>query len=382
MMKDIFWLMKKILSVTFRKRRNIIMYFGMPIVGIFISFLAYGDSGQQTLKVGVVDKDHQTIAHDTIHFLEHLNNVHVLQLKESSIKEKIVSGSTDCVIILDKGFSDSIQTGNPQHIQVVSIKGAQITGFVKSYLYQYLDNIISIGKAANGDHNTFEKMYVKYQQAHFKLTAQNLKDTSKSKDMTYQTIGFLLMIMLLSAGNFAEIILKEKENRTYYRLLSTPISARKYVLSNVAVNLIVMVTQVIFTLVVITKVFHIDMHVAFWQMAIILILFALVAIGLSLMIVSFANSSSSASALQNLVSTPTCLLAGCFWPVEIMPKAVQKFADFMPQHWTLDTISKLQQGSHFANLYLHCLILIAFALAFFLIATYKFGKNNSVRNFV
>jgi ABC-2 type transport system permease protein len=381
-MKDIFWLMKKILSVTFRKRRNIIMYFGLPIIGIFISFLAYGGSGLQTLKVGIVDKDQQTIAHDTIHFLKQLSNVHVLEMNESNMNEKITSGSIDCAIILDKGFSDSIQNGNPNHIQIVSIKGAQIIGFVKSYLYQYLDNIVSIGKAANGDATTFKKMYVNYQQSDFKLKAQNLKDTSKSKDMTNQTIGFLLMIMLLSAGNFTEIILKEKENRTYYRLLSTPISARKYVLSNIAVNMIVMITQVIFTLVVITQVFHIDMHVAFWQMAVILILFALIAIGLSLMIVSFANSSTSASALQNLVSTPTCLLAGCFWPVEIMPKAVQKIADFMPQHWTLATITKLQQGSHFGSLYLHFMILLAFALAFFLIATYKFGRNNSVRTFV
>jgi ABC-2 type transport system permease protein len=76
------------------------------------------------------------------------------------------------------------------------------------------------------------------------------------------------------------------------------------------------------------------------------------------------------------------LLAGCFWPVEIMPKAVQKIADFLPQRWTLDTISKLQQGNHFDTLYLNYLILAAFAVAFFLIAVYKFGRSNSVKNFV
>jgi ABC-2 type transport system permease protein len=56
-----------------------------------------------------------------------------------------------------------------------------------------------------------------------------------------------------------------------------------------------------------------------------------------------------------------------------------KSCDFLPQRWTLDTISKLQQGSHFGSLYLNYMILIAFAGAFFLIAIYKFGKNNSVQ---
>lgn len=381
-MKDILWLMKKILSVTFRKKRNILMYFGMPLIGIFISFLAYGDGGQQSLKVGVVNQDQQRIANDTVQFLQGLTNVKVIKLKESEVEDKITAGKLDCAITIGAGFSESILTGEPGSIQIVSIKGAQITGFVKSYLNNYLENIFAISKAAKGDPNTFEKMYTHYQHANYKLSVHSVKDTSKNIGMSYGTIGFLIMIMLLSAGNFAEIIIKEKENRTYFRLLSTPITARKYVLSNIAVTLMVMIGQIIFTLLMMTKVFHINIHVPFWQLAIVLTLFALVAIGLSLTVVSFASSSGSASALQNLVSTPTSLLAGCFWPVEIMPKAVQKVADFMPQRWTLDTISKLQQGHHFGSLYLNFMILIAFALAFFLIATYKFGKNTSVRNFV
>lgn len=86
--------------------------------------------------------------------------------------------------------------------------------------------------------------------------------------------------------------------------------------------------------------------------------------------------------MQNLVIVPTCLLAGCYFPYDIMPKAVQKVADFLPQRWLLDTIAKLQQGIPFSELYLNILILFAFAIAFFLIAIYKFGRNNDARNFV
>jgi ABC-2 type transport system permease protein len=381
-MKDIFWLMKKILKVTFSKKRNILIYFGVPLIGILISFLAYGNAGSQVLKVGVVNQDRQTIANDTVHFLENLQNVHVEKMNEKEVNDNISSGALDCAIILNKGFSEKTQSGIPDNIQIVSIKGEEITGFVKSYLYQYLDNILLISRASAGDKKTFEKMYTNVQQDHYKLSISSLKDTSKSKNMTNQMIGFLIMIMLMSAGNFSEIIIKEKENRTYYRLLSTPITARKYVLSNIAVNLLVMFAQILCTLFFITVIFHIDMNVSFWQMTVVLLLFAFVAVGLSLMLVSFASSSASVSALQNLVSTPTCLLAGCFWPVEIMPKAVQKIADFLPQRWTLDTISKLQQGNHFDTLYLNYLILAAFAVAFFLIAVYKFGRSNSVKNFL
>lgn len=381
-MRDVLWLMKKILSVTFRKKRNIILYFGLPLIGIFIAFLAYGNPAQQDLQIGIVNQDQQPLANDTVQFLKGLNNVQIVEVNESQINDKIATGALDCAITFERGFSQSLLKGNPGHIQIASIKGAQVTSYVKAYLYNYLDNISSISRAANGAPNTFDKMYSAYQHEGFKVTVNSLKDTSKYKDMTYQTIGFLLMIMLISSGNFAEVIIKEKENRTYFRLLSTPINARKYVLSNVVVNLLVMAVQIMVTLFFMKVIFHIQMNASIWQTALVLLMFALVSAGLSLMIVSFAGSSASASALQTLISTPTCLLAGCFWPVDIMPKGVQKIADFLPQRWTLDTITKLQEGSHLSGLYVNFLILLAFALAFFLIAVYKFGRNDSVKNFV
>jgi ABC-2 type transport system permease protein len=235
---------------------------------------------------------------------------------------------------------------------------------------------------AAGNQQTFEQMYQGFQQTKYQLTTHALEDSSRNKFMTNQTIGFLIMIMLMSAGNMSEIILLEKENRTYFRLLSTPINARKYILSNVLVNMIVMTIQVLITLTIMKVVFHIGMNMSFWSALFVMSLFSLIAVGISLVIVSFSNSRSAAGALQNLIITPTVMLSGCFWPVEVMPKSLQRIADFLPQRWTLDTLTKLQEGNPFSGLYLHFIILFAFAAAFFLIAVYRFSRNNSTQTFV
>ncbi|WP_145462265.1 ABC transporter permease, partial [Staphylococcus hominis] len=73
-----------------------------------------------------------------------------------------------------------------------------------------------------------------------------LQDTSNHKEMTYSVIGYLIIIMLYSAGNLTELMIKERENRTYYRLLSTPITSKQYVLANAAVNIITMAVQILF----------------------------------------------------------------------------------------------------------------------------------------
>ncbi|QDD83018.1 ABC transporter permease [Bacillus cereus] len=381
-MKDILWLIQKTLSVLLKNKKSLLIIISLPIIGTLISFSIYGNAGQGTLNIGIVNKENEPIANDTIKFLEGLNHVNVSKVKESQIEDKLTSKKLDGVITLDSGFSKSVREGKPEHIEISSIKGDQVTGFIKTYLYNYIDNIAAISKVAGTDQSTFDNMYAGYQKSSFKMKTETLEDTSKNKDMTNQTMGYLIMFMLFSAANLSGHILKEKENRTYFRLLSTTIDGKKFILSNVGVNMIILTVQILITILFLTNVFHTNINMPFIVMMGVLMLFALIAIGISLVLVAFSKNSASANAMQNMIIVPTCLLAGCYFPYDIMPSAVQKVANFLPQRWLLDTISKLQQGIPFSELYLNILILFAFAIAFFLIAIYKFGRNNDARNFV
>lgn len=381
-MKEMLWLVKNTLNVTFKNKKNIFLFLCLPLLGIFVALMTQGSTDKTDLNVGIVDYDKSQITADTAAFLKGLDNVKVSAVSRSEAAEKIASGTLDCAITFDKGFTDSVLDGKPGHVGISSVKGAEVTGFVKSYLYHYIDNIAAMGKSAQGDSQTFEKIYKNYQSSGVTLKTQTLDDTSKNNKMTYQTVGFLLMAMLFSAGNLSEILVKEKENRTYFRLLTTPITARQYVFSNITVSLFVMIFQTLFTLFMMKNVFHIDPGIPFWQMAVVLSIFALSAIGLALITVVFSNSSKGAGALQNLIFMPTIMLSGCFWPVEIMPLFAQRIAEFLPQRWVLDTLTKLQDGQQFQSLYLNILILFGFAAAFFLLVIYKFSRNNDARNFV
>ncbi|WP_211745621.1 ABC transporter permease [Paenibacillus sp. Marseille-Q4541] len=382
-MKEMVWLIRKTLAGTFRSKRNWFIYLGLPIIGVLISMFLYSNNSSGALHIGIVNKDgNQTITKDTIRFLEGLNHMEVIVTDEETLSSDIAAGKLDSGIVIDPGFGASVREGRPDHINIISVKGAQVTTYVKSMLQSYIANVAVIGKESQGDDALFNKIYAAYTQQSYQLSAETLKDTSNTKTMTYQSIGFLVMFMMFSAVNMSEMILKEKENRTFLRLLSSPVSARTYVLSNVVVNGMIMLLQIVITLVVMKNVFHIDSGISYGQMIISLLLFALTAISLSLMLVAFAKSTSGAGAMQNLIITPTCLLAGCFFPMDIMPDTIRKISSFTPQHWLLDMINKLQQGQELGSLYLNMVILIAFATVFALIAIYRFGRNNDIRQFV
>ncbi|GGF91279.1 hypothetical protein GCM10010912_40400 [Paenibacillus albidus] len=240
-----------------------------------------------------------------------LDSMLVREIEEPEVKDLIASGELDAAIILPAGFTQSLIDSKPAEVQIVSIKGAQVTGQV-----------------ANGDEVKFNDLYEDFQKSGFHLSAEKVENQSVNHNKTNQSIGYLLILMLVSSSSLSGI--------------------------------------------------------PFWSMFLILMLFALVAISLSLAIVAFSSRSSIASGMQNmiLIPIPTSLMAGCMFPIALMPAAMQQLAHFLPQYWLLDTFSNLQQGVSMGDLSLNLLILAAFAGVLSLIAVYKFGRNNDTRSYI
>lgn len=357
------------------------MYLGMPILGLLLSFVIQESKEQPSINIGIVNQDEHQITTDTMRILKDLKGSKITNIKKEEINKKLDDGELDTVITFQKGFSESVRFGKPGNVEISSVKGAEITNFVKSYLYQYLNNITKLSVLSKGNQVTFDKMYENYQQSTIKLNVISIEDRSKINSLTYQMVGYLLIIMLFTSASLSGIILKEKENRTYFRLLSTPINATKYVLSNVILNVSMLILQT-FLIISFMKIFTIAPGFPVWQMAITLLLFSFVAVGFSLVTVTLANGTANYGAMQTFFIIPTCLISGCFLPLNVMPDMMIKIANFFPQKWVLDTLVQLQAGHAFGSLYVNILILLAFVLAFALIAIYNFSKNNVVRKFI
>jgi len=370
------------LKVLLRKRGNIIVIFLLPIIGMLVSIVAYGNIGSTSVSVGVIDNDQSVLAGDFIQSISQQQSLKVIALTEKEKQSQISTGKVDSALVIPRGFADGIYHDKLRSVEIFSIKGAAATAWIQSYSNIYLRNLQDIAEASGGDIKTFNTIYNNLRQDKLALQVKKVQDQSQSKGMTTQMIGFLIMFMLMGAGNTAEMMLREKKNRTYYRICSAPVSANTYILGNVLANLILVTLQIALALFFMINVFKIVLYIPVVELFLILVLFGLVAIGLGVLIVAFSNDSRQASTMQNLLITPTCMLAGCLWPIEIMPKYLQRVADFLPQKWTIEAIQKLQMGVSFDKIIIDLLIIVAFALTFFLVAAYRLGKNDSVKTFV
>ncbi len=381
-MHNMLLIIANILKVTFRKKGNIIVYLFLPLVGVFVSLLIYGNAGSTVLRIGVVNDDTGVFSQDLKASMQETENFVISDVSKEELSGRLLNMDLDAVVEIPSGYTESIYKGNPEKLEVVSVKGQETTVWIKQSLNNYMDILYKLSAAAGGNRASFDKMYGQYKSNPARLTVVKLKDEVTGKNMAQASIGFLIMFLMAGASLISMIILKEKRDRTYHRICSAPVNARQYIAGNAITSLLVVIAQILMIQVSMKYIFRINSGIDDVAMFIILLMFGLVAIGVGLVVTAFSSSSYMASTLSTLIMTPTCMLGGCFWDIRQMPDIMQKIGYFVPQRWAMNAIDKLQTGGKPSDIYMNLLILAAFAAALILIAVYRFARTNNMQKFV
>jgi len=347
-----------------------------------MSMTMHAGTGTNKLSIGIINMDNGILSNDIINSLSKTESFEVVQIDSDSIDELLMDDKLSCAVIFPKNLLEGFLSGNPKKIEIVSVRGKETTIWLENYIKLYTDNIYMLARASGGKRAVFDKLYEGYKNQKVHLEIAKVDDQANDKSIVFTSLGFLIMFVMIGTGNTAEIILKDKRNRTYFRICSAPVKPGEYVLSNAITNIIIVLIQICLLIFIMRWVFKINTYVPDWQMVVILGCFGLVAISIGMMIVALARSSYEAGVASTLVITPSCMLAGCFWPVEYMPAIMQKISYFIPQRWALDAVQALQRGAVFHDVAGNLVVLMAFAAVFFVLSAYRFSTTDDVSRFI
>ncbi|MCR1973192.1 ABC transporter permease [Clostridium sporogenes] len=378
-MKQVFLLTKSILKRTFRKKSNIITFVLLPVLAVFIA-LFLNASGTSYSKIGVVDLNESYLSKDMIKSIDSKKNFVVVKVSKNNMNKQLLDKKVDCVVVIPKDFHKEIIEGNFKKLDIISVRGEDITSWIKNYLNYYIDTLNNISVVSNNNEKTFKDMYDGFKKQDLKLNYKSIGDKTKSKSVTKQSIGLLLVFMLIASSTASSFILKDKANKTYYRIFCSNISKSKYIIANVIANFIIFLIQIFVILFMSLHVLKLNFYIDTKIMFIILCSFGFVSIGFGIIIAAFSKSLNQSSYLSNILITPTCMLSGCFWPLDMMPNFMQKLANIFPQTWILKTIDSLQQGKSFNEVISYLSIVILFAVSFFIIGILKLTNDENLKS--
>jgi len=154
--------------------------------------------------------------------------------------------------------------------------------------------------------------------------------TKKYRFIEFFVPGIIAMsVMTLSLFGTVNLNTELRQKGIIRKLSTTPITRTDWILSNILYQFILAVISTIAMLLVSYAVFNVSLHIDAWLLAFILLdVFAFVGIGMIL--TRFVKEAQSAAAAANAISFPMMFLSGSFFPIELMPGFLQKFARILP----------------------------------------------------
>ena len=313
-------------------------------------------------------------------------------------KEMISTGEQRILIVIPEGFSAYIQSQTdlhvakilseviPDHEEVVlekkELKEVEIYfdpavgANVRNSLKTAIDNMIS-NIETKAMYSTFEREFdtdfsfiseeklITFTEHSLSISKQNIVPNAVQHNLPAWTLFALFFIVLPLSIN----MVKEKNQGTYVRLKTLPISPFYLMLSKIIVYLFVCMIQFYLMLMVSMYLFPViglpalEIEGKFWALSIVAFFSGLAAIGLGVLIGTFANTHEQAAPFGATSVVILAAIGGLWFPVYAMPETMQVMAKISPMNWGLESFYHvLLRDASYAHITPYLMMLVAFFL--------------------
>jgi len=380
-MRTLWIIIVNFLKQTFNKKINYIFFFIVPVLSFAAIILLFGTPDNSKLNIGYRNLDSGSFGNGLISRLQKSTTINVSVVAEDQISGKIIDGSLAAALTIPENFSSQITDAGTPDIRLVSLQGATVTGFLQQTINQFINDAAQLRLSANGDEILFAKMYTEFLTNEYTMSRAAVSDNSIRKTAGSIGIGLFLFLMLIQAAGITNLMLKDKENRTFFRISIAPLREILYPLGNMLAAFFIMVIQIILTFGIVVLVFKIDFAIPLYKIIPLFVAFSLTAVCFGTMVTALARSTMQAALIANLIITPSCLLGGCFWPSSIMPAFIRRISAIFPQSWVMQAVEKMQNGASLLSISFTMLLLLAFGALFIAIYAYATRHYKNLSTF-
>ncbi|MEX1306947.1 MAG: ABC transporter permease [Eubacteriales bacterium] len=374
-MRNLLIVIKNILKRIFKKPSSYIIHLLVPIVVSVGIFLVYSMWSSSVIAMALCDYDKTEASSSLIAAIERTGKFEVIETTQSEAESMVADGDASFAYVIPADFEEKVLSNEAPEIVIYAVGQSEGTGWIEAISDFQIQNIRDMALAAEYDQATLSEMLSSLSDGAVTLESQSVADVTRDKETNVNSFGMYMMLLMISTITISLQLLEEKKMGTYTRIGMAPVNPKIYTLGNVSATMIVSTIQIVVLMAALVIFVNINFHMNPLVMFVIMWVFALCSASLGLMMAAFAKNANAAGTLISLVVSPSCMLAGCFWPISFMPDYMRKIAYITPQRWTLDAIADMQSGGGVAELMPSLLMVLAFTLLFFLMAAFKFKTD-------
>ncbi len=202
------------------------------------------------------------------------------------------------------------------------------------------------------------------------------EDTTFFDQLSPILVGFFVFFFVFLISGIA--LLRERTTGTLERLLATPIKRREIVFGYLLGYGLFAVIQTIIVVFYAVKVLDIMLIGSLWNVIVINLCLALVALSLGILLSAFANSEFQMMQFIPIAIIPQVFFAGVF-PFESMAGWMQLIAKCMPMYYGGDAlVAVMYKGLGISDITNDLLVLLGFALVFIVLNVVALKKYRKI----
>jgi len=357
-------ILKKDLKLFFSDKKAVLLSFLMPILLISLFAFAFGGTGNNSRKTKPIellisDIDNSVDSKNVVSKLMSLNEVSLISKDVAEATKLVKKGKYVGVLILGKGFQDSIAKGAnlPMELRYDAARQLEM-GMLQSVLMQNLMSAIgekSIKARMNsyfdenfaGIPNTVRAKIFSDMDSGNNMIGETmnpemgLKMTSVIKEdiktgnlgLIQAVAGTAIMMLLFSIAGIGGGLLDEKDAGTLKRLLYSPLKATDILFGKMGAALILAILQLIVMFVFSWLVFGLPIFKDITALVLMILATAFAVSSFGMFLVAIAKTRQQLQGLSTIVILVMSAIGGSMVPLFVMPAIMQKIAIVSVNYW-------------------------------------------------
>ncbi|MCD4671242.1 MAG: ABC transporter permease [Anaerolineaceae bacterium] len=396
-MMKIFELAYKDLTQVLRDKRSLVFLVAMPLVFTLFMGFAYRsgeDSAEEDPRMALAWVEESPASTTSMMLYERLADSDTLKperMPKAAALEALHKQDVAGVLVIPAGFGDPVEAGSQQLTLV-----ADTTSTVGQSLYQLLRvpvsqlmSAVEIGQISAETLNNSAEFTPALELAWRKWgenNAQNLvqveqavalKSQSWFGDNPYNQAspGMIIQFAIMGLVNSAQILVQERKNRTLQRLMTTSMRPREIIAGHMLAMFALVLLQTL--VLVVFGQFLLDVNylrVPFGTLLLVMALGAWVA-SMGLLVGVIAKSDDQVVLYSMLAMFLFSALGGTWFPLEASGGVFAALGKLLPSAWAMTGLQNiLIRGLGLESLWQPVLVLLVYALGFFMLAVWRFRR--------
>lgn len=379
-MRNVITLIENNLRINILKKPfSFILYTIIPIIVILIFSNMFSYS-QGNIKVGIMDYDNSKTSNLLIENIKGNDEIQIINIKENELEEKFAQKDIDFSLSIEEDFEKKLLNDSEPRVSIKTQENSNLYKVVETSLEVELQNLKDLASYSNKDELRYNELLNEYINNEVRVNENSLNDLYADYENSRIFISFLIMFMFFKATSGAYIINLDKYSNIYTKIFVAPVKTYEYYIANIISNIITLSLQIFISVLGLKYITKINIGMEYSHLIIILFIIAIVAVSLGNLFISITKTSSEAAMISNLVIMLFLMCGGAFVSLDMLPEVIRKISYFTPVRWAMMSIYDLQQGLPFEHVIKYLLILLLFAITFFVITAYKTSRTQKEYN--